>query len=98
MEKPLTGRFPHAGGALIGKVHKAFQESWEMRFDRGEPRTRFFGAQATGCNPITDAVKTNKDQHKPVKKPTTICKSLAIGDPAMAFSPASSSREKGGWV
>jgi len=88
---------PMAGGALIGKVHKAFQESYKCGLVEGEPRTRFFGAQASGCNPITDAVKTNKDQHKPVKKPTTICKSLAIGDPADGFFAAKLIKETGGW-
>ena len=88
---------PMAGGALIGKVHKAFQEAYRCGLLEKEPTTRFFGAQAGGCNPITDAVKTNRDQHKPVKKPNTICKSLAIGDPADGYFAAKLIRDSGGW-
>ena len=88
---------PMAGGALIGKVHKAFHEAYKCGLLNHEPKTRFYGAQATGCNPITDAVKTNRDQHKPVKKPNTICKSLAIGDPADGYFAAKLIRDSGGW-
>lgn len=88
---------PMAGGALIGKVHKAFHEAYRCGLLEKEPTTRFFGAQASGCNPITDAVKTNRDQHKPVKKPNTICKSLAIGDPADGYFAAKLIRDSGGW-
>ncbi len=88
---------PMAGGALIGKVHKAFHEAYKCGLLEKEPTTRFFGAQASGCNPITDAVKTNRDQHKPVKKPNTICKSLAIGDPADGYFASKLIRESGGW-
>ena len=57
-----------------------------------------YGAQATGCNPITDAVKTGRERHKPVRKPNTICKSLAIGDPADGYFAAKLIRETGGWA
>ena len=57
-----------------------------------------FGAQATGCNPITDAVKTGRERHKPIRKPNTICKSLAIGDPADGYFAAKLMRETGGWA
>ncbi len=88
---------PMAGGALIGKVHKAFQEGWKCGLIEKEPQTRFFGAQATGCNPITDSVKLGRDRHKPVKKPNTICKSLAIGDPADGYFAAKLIKDTGGW-
>ena len=42
---------------------------------------KFFGAQATGCSPISDAVKCSKDEIDP-QKPKTIARSLAIGNPA----------------
>ena len=54
-------------------------------------------AQATGCNPITDAVKNNREAHRPVRKPNTIAKSLAIGDPADGYFAAKIMRESGGW-
>ena len=42
---------------------------------------KFFGAQATGCSPISDAVKNGKEEIDP-QKPKTIARSLAIGNPA----------------
>jgi threonine synthase len=86
-----------AGGSLIGKIHKAFQELYRVGLLADEPRTKIYGAQATGCNPITDAVKNNREQHKPVRKPNTIAKSLAIGDPADGFFAAKVMRQTGGW-
>src|SRR4051794_7069734 len=88
---------PMAGGSLIGKIHKAFNELYKVGLLEDEPRTKLYGAQATGCNPITDAVKNNREQHKPVRKPNTIAKSLAIGDPADGFFAAKVMRETGGW-
>lgn len=89
---------PMAGGALIGKIFKAFDELNKIGLVAQKPTTKMFGAQATGCNPITDAVKTGRERHKPIKKPNTICKSLAIGDPADGFFAAKLMRETGGWA
>src|SRR5438105_7324756 len=72
---------PMAGGALIGKIHKAFQELATVGLIEA-PRCAFHGAQAAGCNPISDAVKTGRESHRPVRRPNTVAKSLAIGDPA----------------
>jgi len=87
---------PMAGGSLIGKVHKAFKE-----FERlgliGPVATRMFGAQATGCNPITATVKTNAFKVRPIRDPQTIAKSLAIGDPADGFFASRLMHETGGW-
>ena len=71
---------PMAGGALIGKIIKAFRELTELGLVEGKP-VKFFGAQATGCSPISDAVKNGKDEFDP-QKPNTIARSLAIGNPA----------------
>ncbi len=88
---------PMAGGALIGKIHKAFTELNAVGLVDQPVTTKMYGAQAAGCNPITDCVKTNRDRHKPVRKPNTICKSLAIGDPADGAFAAKLIRESGGW-
>jgi len=60
--------------------------------------TKMWGAQAAGCNPISDCVKSGRERHKPVRKPNTICKSLAIGDPADGYFAARLMRESGGWA
>src|SRR5712692_7623925 len=88
---------PMAGGSLIGKVHKAFAELHKVGLiDR--PACKIHGAQATGCNPITHAVKNNLESHRPVRKPNTIAKSLAIGDPADGYFAAKVIRDSGGWA
>ena len=70
---------PMGGGSLITKIYKAFQELVTLGWV--EPAgTKFFGAQATGCCPITTAAKHGTLEIFP-QKPRTIAKSLAIGNP-----------------
>src|SRR5206468_314518 len=88
---------PMAGGSLIGKIHKAFQELARVGLI-DDPECKIHGAQATGCNPITSAVKNGWEQHKPVRKPNTIAKSLAIGDPADGYFANKLIRQTGGWA
>jgi len=88
---------PMAGGSLIGKIHKSFQEMARIGLIT-DPACKIYGAQATGCNPISDAVKNNRENHKPVRRPNTIAKSLAIGDPADGYFAARVIRETGGWA
>lgn len=88
---------PMAGGSLIGKIHKAFQELARVGLTEA-PSCKFFGAQPTGCSPISTAVKNGWETHRPVRKPNTIAKSLAIGDPADGYFAAKIIRETGGWA
>ncbi len=88
---------PMAGGSLIGKLHKAFVEFAQLGLIDAPIRTRMFGAQATGCNPISNTVKLNANKVRPVRDPQTIAKSLAIGDPADGFFASKLIRETGGW-
>ncbi len=88
---------PMAGGSLIGKLKKAFQELHQVGLLDEEPHPKIYGAQATGCNPIIAGLKTGSDMHRPVKKPCTIAKSLAIGDPADGYFALKVMRESGGW-
>jgi threonine synthase len=87
---------PMAGGSLIGKIHKAFEELVKVGV-LASSTCKIHGAQATGCNPITNAVKTGLEVHRPVRKPNTIAKSLAIGDPADGFFAVKLMRGTGGW-
>ena len=74
---------PMAGGSLITKIYKAFDELQKLGWV--EPASvRFFGAQATGCSPITTAAKLGTPDITP-QKPHTIVKSLAIGNPADGY-------------
>ena len=88
---------PMAGGSLIGKIHKAFHELYKVGLLANEPKCKIYGAQATGCNPITGSLKAGLESHRPVRKPNTIAKSLAIGDPADGYFAIKVMRETGGW-
>lgn len=87
---------PMAGGSLIGKIQKAFNELHYTGLI-AKPDCKFYGAQPTGCNPISAMVKNGWDAHRPVRKPNTIAKSLAIGDPADGYFAAKVIRDSGGW-
>jgi threonine synthase len=71
---------PIASGSLLTKVDKAWRELTSLGL---VPATayRVFGAQATGCSPVSQAFAAGTDVVRPVK-PDTIAKSLAIGNPA----------------
>ena len=71
---------PVASGALLTKVDKGWREFVELGLVESKP-WRVFGAQATGCNPVSTAWAQGNDVVRPVK-PDTIAKSLAIGNPA----------------
>src|SRR5438128_448935 len=88
---------PMAGGSLIGKVQKAFQELAKIGL-LDNPDCKIHGAQPAGCSPISTAVKNGWESHKPIRKPNTIAKSLAIGDPADGYFAAKVIRESGGWA
>ena len=87
---------PMAGGSLITKIYKAFQELIALGFVR-EKQVKFFGAQATGCSPISVAVKARRNEIEP-QKPQTIARSLAIGNPADGFYAAKTILGSGGWA
>jgi threonine synthase len=87
---------PMAGGSLITKIRKAFHELVELGWVEAKP-VKFFGAQATGCSPISDAVKNNKEELDP-QKPKTIARSLAIGNPADGIYATRAIRASGGWA
>ncbi|MBW8748549.1 MAG: threonine synthase [Acidobacteria bacterium] len=86
---------PMAGGSLIRKIKKAFDELVYLGIVEAK-HVKFFGAQATGCSPITHAVKNNLERHEP-QKPNTIARSLAIGNPADGPYAARLIRDTGGW-
>jgi threonine synthase len=87
---------PMAGGSLIGKIAKAFRELVTFGWVEEKP-VRFFGAQATGCSPISSAVKRELSRFEP-QKPNTIARSLAIGNPADGNYASKLIRESGGWA
>lgn len=87
---------PMAGGSLITKIAKAFKELVTLGWVEERP-VKFYGAQATGCSPISDGVKRNLARFEP-QKPNTIARSLAIGNPADGPFAMKLIRESGGWA
>jgi threonine synthase len=85
-----------AGGTLITKIRKAFDELIALGIVDNRP-VRFFGAQATGCSPIAKAVKNGSEVIEP-QRPNTIARSLAIGNPADGLYAARAIRSSGGWA
>ena len=86
---------PMAGGSLITKIKKAFDELTLLGLV--EPKqVRFFGAQASGCSPISTAVKQYSTEIEP-QRPKTIARSLAIGNPADGHYAIKAITKSGGW-
>ena len=71
---------PVASGAQLVKIDKAFRELISLGLV-ADTQYRVFGAQASGCAPVAAAFRAGHDVVQPVR-PSTIAKSLAIGNPA----------------
>jgi threonine synthase len=87
---------PVASGSLFTKVARGFDEWREVGLVKGELPV-FNGAQAEGCSPVAQAFEAGRDVCKPVR-PSTIAKSLAIGDPADGPYALDLARRTGGGV
>ena len=87
---------PMAGGSLITKIKKSFEEFIQLGLVEPKP-VKFFGAQATGCSPISTAVKAGNADIEP-QKPVTVVRSLAIGNPADGHYAIKAINESGGWA
>jgi threonine synthase len=77
------------------KIWKSFKELEKIGLIP-PVKTRVFAAQATGCNPITTAIKEDSDIIRPVK-PRTIAKSLAIGNPADGYYAVKVTKDTNGY-
>jgi len=86
---------PMASGSLLTKIHKAYTEFAKVGIIDAQPFS-VHGAQAAGCSPISTALKKGTDLVKPVPKPETIVKSLAIGTPADGYYAIRTMKETGG--
>jgi threonine synthase len=85
---------PVAGGTILPKVAKAYQELQELGLvERSRPTIH--AAQAQGCDPVVTAIESGSDEIRP-QKPDTIAKSIAIGSPADGRYVIKVVRESGG--
>jgi len=97
----LAGNSPttwlsHGGGSLIGKDCQGLCELAHLGWVEPKP-VKFFGAQATGCSPISDGVKRNLPRYQP-QKPNTIARSAGHRHPADGPFALRLIRESGGWA
>ena len=86
---------PMASGSLLTKIHKAYREFIHTGILDEQPFS-IHGAQASGCSPISEAMKKGTEIVKPVPSPQTIVKSLAIGTPADGYYAIRTMKETGG--
>src|SRR5947207_1217371 len=87
---------PMAGGSLVTKLRKGFEEFRHAGLVSGAP-PRIGGAQAAVCAPIVRLVRENVDEIVPVI-PQTIARSIAIGNPADGRFAKRAIVESGGWA
>jgi threonine synthase len=88
---------PIASGSLFTKVAKGFRELAEVGLV--EPKVvKFVGAQPEGCAPVATAFATGADSITPVRQPSTIVRSLAIGSPADGIFALDLARATGGSI
>jgi threonine synthase len=87
---------PMAGGSLLTKLRKGFGEFLEAGLVHEAP-PRLYGAQAAGCAPIVRLVERGGSAIEP-EVPQTICRSLAIGNPADGAFAARAMHDTGGWA
>ncbi len=88
---------PIASGSQLAKVHKGFGELHRVGLLDEEPHVRVSGAQAEGCSPVATAFEKGSEYVQP-QKPSTIAKSLAIGNPADGWYALRAVRSTGGAV
>ena len=88
---------PVASGSLFTKIARGFEEWIELGLIKGTIPT-FNGAQASGCSPVAQAFAADAQTCKPVRRPDTIAKSLAIGNPADGPYALELARRTGGGV
>jgi threonine synthase len=86
---------PTAGGTILPKVYKAYQELIELGLVE-DNKPKIYSAQAAGCNPVVKAIHKGVDIIEP-QKPNTIAKSIAIGNPADGYYVWHTIKDSGGW-
>jgi threonine synthase len=94
-ELPQHTIIPTAGGTILPKVYKAYQELIELGLVENI-RPKIYSAQAAGCNPVVTAIHRGSDIIEP-QKPNTIAKSIAIGNPADGYYACKVVQESHGW-
>ena len=91
---------PVAGGTILPKIYRAFQEFQKLGIVPEAP-VRFFAAQAEACAPVVRAIHQGHDIIAPVKPwpvSESVDTSLRIGNPADGPYVAQAVKESNGWA
>ncbi len=88
---------PLASGSMYTKIAQGFDELAKVGLIERRT-TRYVGGQAAGCGPIAAAFAAGTDEVTPVREPTTIVRSLAIGSPADGGPALALARASGGSI
>ena len=86
---------PVGSGSQLCKIAKGFEELEKVGLIPPGAPVRISGAQADGCSPVATAFAEGADFVRPVK-PSTIAKSIAIGNPADGVYALDVVRSSGG--
>jgi threonine synthase len=85
---------PVAGGTLLPRIARAFEELRRLGWVDGE-LPRMHAVQAAGSSPVINALEAGAEFPDPVK-PQTVAKSIAIGNPADGYHVLQAVRGSGG--
>jgi threonine synthase len=88
---------PLASGSMFTKLGRAFRELVAVGL-LDAASVRYIGGQAEGCAPIARAWDEGADHVRPVERPDTVVRSLAIGSPADGGYAIKQARETGGAI
>ena len=88
---------PTGSGALLNAIGRGFHEFEQLNLIDAKT-VKLTCAQPSGCAPIPIAFKKGKEVVSPIEFPTTIAKSLAIGDPGDGYYALQRIRQSGGFA
>lgn len=84
---------PIASGAMYSKTAQGFSELLELGLVEGQ-EPRLYGAQAEGCSPVASALA--EDRRVTPVRPSSVARSLAIGNPADGDLAVETAKRTGG--
>jgi threonine synthase len=88
---------PLASGSMYTKLARGFGELVSVGLLH-DATVRYIGGQAAGCGPIANAFEAGEDAVRPIERPDTIVRSLAIGSPADGGYSVKLARQSGGAI
>ena len=95
--RPTSSRSRSRPGALFHKVGQGFARASARSGSSTAPSPRLVGGQAEGCQPVATAFRDGRPRARRCG-PSSIARSLAIGNPADGDFAVATARETGGAI